>query len=136
LRHVDDTLLALSNERAISIGINGQVNFEVPLVGQGKSVAEFYRERTGELITCLVRGDRVIVFKDNQAKGSFQVISDVEALPDNMQEVFQPLEIFHDGHGSLILVVREGSSAGESYLASYNIDTERMRSEKISQRHF
>jgi hypothetical protein len=53
-----------------------------------------------------------------------------------MQEVFQPLEIFHDGHGSLILVVREGFSTSESYLVSYNIDTERMRSEKISQRHF
>lgn len=110
MRHVDDNLLTFSNERALLISTQGQIQFEAPLIGQGKSVAEFFRDRTGELITCLVRGDRVLVFKDSHLKGSFQIISDIEALPENLAEIFQPLEIFEVGHGSLLLVVREGLS--------------------------
>lgn len=33
LRHIDDTLFALSNERALIINLNGQVLQEIPLIG-------------------------------------------------------------------------------------------------------
>jgi len=106
--------------------------FESPLIGQGKAVAEFFRDRSGELISCLVRGDRVLVFKDSHLKGSFQIVSDVEALPENMAEVFQPLEIFEVGSGSVLLVVREGVSDKHSFLTTYTIDIERMNTDKVT----
>jgi len=58
------------------------VLFEAPLEGAGKSVVEFYRDRNGELVSCIVRGDRVHIYKDAIFKGSFQIISDVEQLPE------------------------------------------------------
>jgi len=49
-----------------------------------------------------------------------------------MQEVFQPLEIFHDGHGSLFLVVKEGHNNVQSVITSYNLDIDRMNSHKVA----
>lgn len=71
LRHVDDNLIAFSNERAIMTNTQGQVSFEVPLIGQGKSVMEFFRNHNGELVSCFVRGDRVLVMKGSKVKGQF-----------------------------------------------------------------
>ena len=99
-------------------------------------MVEFFRYLNGELHSCFVRGDRVIVYKDNHLKGSFQIISDIESLPENMIEVFYPLEIFYDVHGSLLLVVKEGHQERGSYLTTYSIDIDRLRSEKIAMTHF
>lgn len=119
------------------INTAGQVIFEVPIYGQGKLVVEFFKDRNGDLHSCFVRGDQVLVFKDSKLKGSFQIVSDYEALPESMQEIFQPLEIFYDGHGSLFLVVKEGHSDDrQSFLTTYSIDIDRLISEKVAQTHF
>ena len=53
-----------------------------------------------------------------------------------MSEVFQPLELFHDSHGSIFLIAREGLFEGLSYLSTYKIDVDNMMSQKVSQTKF
>jgi len=65
LIHVDETLIAYSNERAIMLNTNGQVMFEIPITGQGKTVAEFYRNLNGELVSVFVRNEKVFVLKSS-----------------------------------------------------------------------
>ena len=40
--------------------------------------------------------------------------------------------MFYDGMGQMLLVAREGHSKDKSYYATYSIDIERLRSDKIA----
>jgi hypothetical protein len=39
--------------------------FEIPITGQGKTVAEFYRNLNGELVSVFVRNEKVFVLKSS-----------------------------------------------------------------------
>lgn len=69
----------------------GQVLFEAPLLGEGKAVAELWQDRNGEVYSCFVRGDKVIVYRDDKPQGSFKINIDSESIPRQMIETFQPL---------------------------------------------
>lgn len=79
-----------------------------------------------------MRNDIFTVYRDGQQKGTFQIVSDLEDFPESFTEVFKPLEMFHDGVGQMLLVVNEGHHNTHSYLATYSIDIERLRSDKIA----
>ena len=99
IRNVGRNILAFSDDRGIMLNSAGHIVFELPLEGTGTTVAEIYQDRNGEIVTCFVRNENFYVYRENQLKGSFQIISDLEDFPESFQEVFQPLQMFHDGTG-------------------------------------
>jgi hypothetical protein len=88
---VGRNILALSDERGIMINSAGHVVYELPFEGSGNSAAEIYQDRNGEIVSCFVRNDIFFVFRENQLKGTFQIISDLEDFPESFLEVFRPL---------------------------------------------
>jgi len=132
IRNVGRNILAVSDERGIMINSVGHVVYELPFEGSGNSVAEIYQDRNGEIVSSFVRNDNFYVYRENQLKGTFQIIGDLEDIPESFLEVFKPLQIFQDGLGQMLLIVKEGESKDEIYLATYSIDLERLRSNKIA----
>lgn len=110
----------------------GQIVFELPLEGTGDSVFEIYQDRNGEIVTVFVRDENFYIYRDNQLRGTFQIVSDLEDLPESFSERFTPLQIFYDGSGLMYLVVLEGSNNDQSYLATYIIEVDRLHSEKLA----
>lgn len=71
MRNIGKNILVHSDERAIMINPAGQILYEVPFEGSGKTVVEIFQDRNGEIVSCFVRGDFVAIFRENQFKGSF-----------------------------------------------------------------
>jgi len=53
-------------------------------------------------------------------------------MPESFTEEFVPIQLFYDGNGKVLLVAKEGQNEDSSYLVTYSIDIERLRSDKIS----
>ena len=131
IRNVGRNVLAVSDERAIMINSAGHIVYELPLEGTGQSVSEIFQDRNGEIVTSFVRNDNFYLYRENQLKGTFQIVGDLEDIPSSFSEEFIPIQMFYDGLGQMLLVTQEGHSKDERYFATYSIDIERLRSDKI-----
>ena len=104
IRNVGRNVLAVSDERAIMINSAGHIVYELPLEGTGQSVSEIFQDRNGEIVTSFVRNDIFYLYRENQLKGTFQIVGDLEDIPSSFSEEFIPIQMFYDGLGQMLLV--------------------------------
>lgn len=98
------------------------MNFEQPLEGEGKSVAEIFKADES-IFSCFVRGDTVVVYKHYLQVGSFKIDNALNLeLPAEFSNVFEPLELIHND-GKLLLTAKVGSNGdNHSMVAVFDLD--------------
>lgn len=133
MRHFGRNLIVHSDERAIMINSAGHVIFETPLDGSGSVVAEIFKDKNGEIISCFVKGEKVTIYKEYSLRGVFAVKSEA-LIRGDMTEVFEPSYLFFDqDKNELFLVVKEGVAKERTLVITYQIDHVSLSSKKVAQ---